>query len=93
MQRTNEISDRIRQFIMTHFPIARRRGIIDDDALLGTQIIDSMGILELVQFMEEEFRITISDEDLLAENFQSIARLTRFVQSKRASHSALPSAD
>ena len=93
MQRTNEISDRIRRFIMDHFPIARRRSIIDDEVLLGTQIIDSLGILELVAFMEEEFKITVTDEDLLAENFQSVASLTCFVQHKRDGLSALPSAD
>ena len=74
---------------MDHFPIARQRSIVDDDALLGTQIIDSLGILELVEFMQEEFRITVSNEDLLGENFQSIARLTIFVQSKHEGHSAL----
>jgi acyl carrier protein len=93
MHRTSDISNRIRQFIMNRFPLARHQSIIDDDALLGTQIIDSLGILELVTFMEEEFKITISDEDLLAENFQSIACLTCFVQNKRESLSALPSAD
>jgi acyl carrier protein len=82
MRSTNEISSRIRQFIINHFPRAQQRSIIDDDSLLGSGIVDSLGVLDLVAFVEGEFGITIDAEELLPENFQSIASLTLFTKTK-----------
>ena len=74
---------RIRQFILKQFPLARKQSSIEDDSsLLESGIIDSLGVQDLISFIEEEFRITISDEDLMAENFESIASMAAFVQSK-----------
>ena len=77
------VHHRIRQFIIEHFPLARKQAIIEDDSpLIDSGIIDSLGVLDLVSFIEKEFKITIADEDLMAENFESIASMTAFVQSK-----------
>jgi acyl carrier protein len=76
------IAERIREFIGDHFPSARRGKLGSQDALLENGIIDSLGVLDLVSFMEETFAITVMDEELLPENFQTIERLTKFVESK-----------
>ena len=75
-------SERIRQFILEKFPSARRVPIEDEDALLEKGIVDSMGILEIVEFIEQEFHVEVSDEDLVPENFQSIGRLSAFVSQR-----------
>jgi acyl carrier protein len=54
----------------------------DDDGLLSNGVLDSLGILEVVTFVEQEFAITIIDDELVPENFQSISRLGVFVQAK-----------
>ena len=69
-----------RTFLVTNFPLARSVG--DDDALLSNGVLDSLGILEVVTFVEQEFAITIIDDELVPENFQSISRLGVFVQAK-----------
>ncbi len=74
---------RIRHFILNQFPLARQRAIGDDDPLLRTGILDSLGILEVVAFIESEFQITVADEELVAESFESIATMARFVDGKR----------
>jgi len=80
---TAEVRFRIRRFVLKHFPLARKRSSIEDDSqLLNSGIIDSLGILDLVSFIEEEFKITIDDEDLLAENFESIASMATFIERK-----------
>jgi len=56
--------------------------MLDDDSLLGSGIVDSLGVLDLVAFVEGEFGITIDAEELLPENFQSISSLTCFVKTK-----------
>lgn len=73
---------RIRHFILNQFPLARQRAVRDEDPLLGTGIIDSLGILEVVVFIESEFGITIADEELAPESFESIATMSRFVDGK-----------
>jgi acyl carrier protein len=75
---------RIRGFIVHQFPLARQRAVGDEDPLLRTGIIDSLGILEVVSFLESEFSITVDDEELVPESFESIATMTRFVDRKRS---------
>ena len=83
MQSTQPISDAIRNFVISHFPLARKRGVTDSDLLLETGVLDSLGILDVVQFIETEFGLHIDDDELLPENFQSIQNLSQFVQKKR----------
>jgi acyl carrier protein len=54
----------------------------DDDSFLEQGIIDSTGILELQLFIEETFGFEVGNDELLPENFDSIARLTRYVTEK-----------
>ena len=82
MDSRNEIMSRIQEFVMKEFPLARQRSIADDDLLLDSGILDSLGVVSLVAFVEKEFEITVSDEELLLANFQSISCLATFVQTK-----------
>jgi acyl carrier protein len=70
---------RIRQFVLQKFPTAKMRNVTDHDNLLESGIIDSLGALELVTFMEQEFSVTVDDADLTPENFQTIECMARFV--------------
>jgi acyl carrier protein len=72
--------DQIKKFLVEHFPTARHIG--NDDQLLGNGLLDSLGVLDVVGFLERQFHITVADEELLPENFQSITSLVAFVQSK-----------
>ena len=71
--------DRIREFILKHFPLARKNSVKADEKWLETGMIDSLGILDLVHFLESEFSLQISDEELLPENFESLKTVTDFV--------------
>lgn len=79
---TKEIGSQIKQFILDTFPRARQQSLVEDDALLGSNLVDSLGVLELVTFVESEFGITVCDDELLPENFQTIQCITNFVKSK-----------
>jgi acyl carrier protein len=80
---TDSTPGRIRHFILNQFPLARQRAVGDEDPLLRTGILDSLGILEVVSFIEQEFGITVADEELVPESFESIATIARFVDGKR----------
>lgn len=74
------ITERLRRFLVQQFPMTKNVG--DDEPLLKNGLIDSLGILEVMTFVEKEFGIVVSDEDLLPENFGSIRSLTNFVHGK-----------
>ena len=78
----NNVDTRLRSFILEKFPLARKRGIEDDQPLLESGILDSLGVLDLVGFLEEEFCISVTDEELLPENFQTVESITVFVEKK-----------
>ncbi len=86
--RSESIHEQLRRFIMNTFPSARKRNVAVDDPLLEQGIIDSLGVLELVRYVESEFRVEVSDEDLFPENFETIAALTGFIQRKLTSAGA-----
>ena len=78
----DQVSAQLRNFIVGTFPLARNRKIQDNDPLLESGIIDSLGVLGLVGFVESTFGVPVSDEDLVPENFQTIERLTTFVHQR-----------
>lgn len=79
---SNSVEQKIHTFLLDKFPLARKAGIERDTALLEKGILDSLGILDVVSFMESEFSILINDEDLLPENFQTLSTLSAFVLKK-----------
>jgi acyl carrier protein len=85
MTQAQTSGDRIREFVLKHFPLARKKGIKPDDKWLETGLLDSLGILDLVHFLEEEFSIHVADEELLPENFQSLDAVAAFVEKRSES--------
>jgi acyl carrier protein len=79
---TSSIEQRIQAFLLDKFPLARKAGIGKDTALLEKGILDSLGILDVVSFLEAEFSLVISDEELVPENFQTLGLLSEFVVKK-----------
>lgn len=73
-------TDQIKKFLARQFPATKKIGV--EDPLLKSGLIDSLGILDVVAFLEKEFSITITDEELVPENFESIRTLGQFVERK-----------
>jgi acyl carrier protein len=51
--------------------------------LVGSGLVDSTGILEIVAFLEAQYGVQTADEDLAADNFGSIAAIAKFVLAKQ----------
>ncbi|HUJ19257.1 MAG TPA: phosphopantetheine-binding protein [Nitrospirota bacterium] len=62
-----------------------KKSLDPDEDLLEQRIIDSMGILKLVVFLEKSHGIKVQDEDVVPENFQSLNSMVRFVEQKMQS--------
>ena len=82
MMQAQTAEDRIKEFVIRHFPIARKNGLKSTEKWLETGMIDSLGILDMVHFLEEEFSVVIADDELQPENFESLEAVVTFVQKK-----------
>ncbi len=77
------ISKRIENFLLAEFGAdLGRRPLDPDEDLLAQRIIDSLGLLKLVVFLEEAHGIKVNDEDVVPENFQSLNSIVKFVEEK-----------
>ena len=59
-------------------------GYGDDASFLEEGIVDSVGVLELVSFVEEYFKITVDDVDVTPDNFDSVDKLAAYIRQKTA---------
>jgi acyl carrier protein len=73
----------IQEFLVTELA-AERESFAPDENLLAQGIIDSMGILSLVSFLESRFGIKATDEELVPENFETLQALASYVERKQA---------
>jgi acyl carrier protein len=80
----NEIRAKIRGFIVENFLFGNEDGLKDDASFLDEGIIDSTGILEMVSYLEEEFSISVDDEELVPENLDSINNVVAYLTKKIA---------
>ncbi len=78
----SEIKDKLREFIIENFLFGEADGLKDETSFLDEGIIDSTGILEVVDFLEEEFDIEVDDEELIPENLDSIKNLETYITRK-----------
>lgn len=73
----------VRQFIRDNFLFREDIGsFADEDSFLDAGIIDSTGVLELISFLEGEFSIEVADQEMVPENFDSVARIVAYLRRK-----------
>jgi len=80
----SETKSKIKDFIIENFLFGNANGLTDETSFLEEGIIDSTGVLELVTFLEEDFEITVDDEELIPENLDSINNVTAYLERKLA---------
>jgi acyl carrier protein len=80
----SDISASVRKFINDNFLFREGlESIADDASFLDAGIIDSTGVLELVSYLEDTWGITVADDEMLPENFDSIRGIVAYLQRKR----------
>jgi acyl carrier protein len=78
------IPDEVEQFIVEDIAAGRGIDSIEHDSdMLAGGVIDSLGITELIGFLERVYGIKVTDDDIDAENFRSIESIAAFVEGKR----------
>ena len=77
------VQERIREFMLRNFYV-EGAALSDADSLLDKGVIDSTGVMEVIQFVEGEFGIHVEDREIVPENLDSIARIGAYVSRKLA---------
>lgn len=85
MKYDGQTADAIRAWLMENFPLAKKRNVDLYESLLEGGVIDSLGTLEVVLFLESEFGVIVTDEEMVADHFESIHSIAGFVASKQRS--------
>ena len=76
-----ESKARIREFVGRH---VRGHDLQDDEDIFATGFVNSMFAMQLVQFVEQAFGITVENEDLEIDNFRSVNAIAALVERKAA---------
>jgi acyl carrier protein len=80
----NDTKSILRGFITESFlPSAGLDGFEDSDSFMEKGIIDSTGVLELLEFIEEKFVIKVEDEEVIPDNLDSLDKLAAFISGKQ----------
>ena len=75
----------VRKMILSSFMGDAPDAALNDDASLDrSRIVDSVRALELLLFVEEQFGITVENEEAVPENFDTVNSIVAFVERKRA---------
>ncbi len=78
-----QLKHEIRFFIIENFLYGQDdHGLRDDVSFLSNGLIDSTGVLELVSFVETRYGISVKDDELIPDNFDSIDNLSKFIRKK-----------
>jgi len=81
MPTTVDIERDIKTFVITQFLAGNASKLRADGSLLG-DVIDSMGVITLVSYLQEHFGITVEDDEVLPTNLDTINNLVAFVSKK-----------
>ena len=76
-----DIKNKIRDYIIES-TLDDVKKITDETLIFEEGVLDSMGLLFLIEFLKEEFSITTNDEELVIDNFQSINSIVTFIKNK-----------
>ena len=75
------MKEKIRTFIKQHLLESETELNMEDD-LLNTGLVDSIGVVKLINFIEEEFNLSVPPEDMVIEHFVSIDAIEEYLSSR-----------
>jgi acyl carrier protein len=83
MKNEHQLRSEIRQFVLDELLMGDSASMVDDgESFVETGTIDSIGVLGIVMFLEQNFQLKVQDRELVPENLDSVNRLVQFVMCK-----------
>ena len=77
-----DVGDRVKDFIKEELLFEDTSAALEDDTPLLNGIIDSLGLMQLVAFLEEEYDLEIDDADMTADHFRTVRDIEQLVTEK-----------
>ena len=79
----NDLNARIKEFIITEVnPDLQLTTLDDDEPLIESGIVDSLGVLKIMSFLDEAFGIDLSSSEIKLENFKDVKTICALVESQ-----------
>ena len=79
------IENKIKEYILENYMFTDDESALANDvSFIEKGIIDSTGIMEVIFFLEQEFNITVEDDEMVPENLDSVNNIVAFVNKKTA---------
>lgn len=77
--------DKIRGYILENFLFTDDQSALSNsDSFLEKGLVDSTGILEIITFIEDDFDLSIEDEEMIPENLDSVDNIIAFITKKQS---------
>ena len=81
------VENKVRDYVLENYLFTDDQSALNsEDSFLEKGILDSTGILEVIYFIEDEFGISVEDEEMIPENLDSVSRITAFVGRKQSAN-------
>jgi len=81
----SDAETQVRNYILDNFLFTEDQSqLANDDSFLEKGIVDSTGMLEVILFLEDDFEITVKDDEMVPANLDSVSNILKFIQSKQA---------
>lgn len=84
MPSSDELVAKVRAYILSNFPVADPGAVTNDASLLDLGIVDSTGLLEVFEWLRDEYGIEVPPADFLPDNFDGIARIAAYIDRKKS---------
>ncbi len=82
MENEKLIKEKVNKYII-EASLSETDKVKNDTLIFDSGLLDSMGLLFLIEFLNEEFDVEVNDEELNPENFESINSIVDFVEGKQ----------
>ncbi len=76
------VEAQIKEYIAKNLLFSKGFQYSDDTSFLEEGIVDSQGVMELVAFVEDKFKVCVEDEDIVPDNFDSVSKLASYIRRK-----------
>jgi acyl carrier protein len=73
------VIDEIRQYLLKNSAVEGIASIDDEQSLLEAGVIDSVAMVDLIAFLETNYKITINEDDMMPENFDTLESIAQFI--------------
>ena len=82
MSSSDELLTKVRAYVLSNFPVSDPGAVTNSASLMDLGIVDSTGLLEVFEWLRDEFSIEVADAEMVPDNFDSITNISAYIGRK-----------